>query len=390
MLPKDADMTKWSCVACDQFTSEPEYWREAESIVGDAPSTLRMMLPEAYLDSCDRDAETRKIYAAMNDYVNRGIFRTVPDSFVYLERTTSGGALRRGLIGKLDLECYDWAPGTATPVRATEGTVESRLPPRVKVRAGAPLEMPHIMVFIDDPGDTVIPSAAGGEALYDFDLMLGGGHVRGSRVCGEHAERVSAAVDALDCGGMKFAMGDGNHSLAAAKRCWESVKAGLPETEWEAAPARYALVELVNIHDSAVTFAPIHRVVSGTSPERFLAEAEKAFPEGKTGLKVSVLTADGQRDFTADGMTLGALVSRSDELCKLYTERFSGSVDYVHGDAEAAGLGSRPGCAAILLPELSKSDLFPEVAANGPYPKKSFSVGEARDKRYYLECRKIK
>ena len=196
LLPRVDDMTKWSCIACDQFTAEPEYWREAERIVGSEPSTLRLMLPEAWLGVRDSAAETRKIYAAMKDYVNRGIFRTVEQSFIYVERTLPSGAVRRGLVGKLDLECYDLAPGSATPVRATEGTVESRLPARVEVRRGATLEMPHIMVFIDDPENAVIPSAAGGEALYDFELMLGGGHILGSRVTGEAAERLTAALEA--------------------------------------------------------------------------------------------------------------------------------------------------------------------------------------------------
>ena len=197
LLPRVDDMTKWSCIACDQFTAEPEYWREAERIVGSEPSTLRLMLPEAWLGLRDSAAETRKIYAAMKDYVNRGIFRTVEQSFIYVERTLPSGAVRRGLVGKLDLECYDWAPGSATPVRATEGTVESRLPARVEVRRGATLEMPHIMVFINDPGNSIIPSAAGGEALYDFELMLGGGRVRGSRVSGAEAERLSRITEDL-------------------------------------------------------------------------------------------------------------------------------------------------------------------------------------------------
>ena len=195
LLPRVEDMTKWSCIACDQFTSEPEYWREAERLVGNAPSTLRLMLPEAWLGLRDSAAETRKIYAAMSDYVNRGLFETVENSYIYVERTLPSGAVRRGLVGKLDLECYDWAPGSTTPVRATEGTVESRLPARVAVRRGASLEMPHIMVFLDDPENALIPSAAGGELLYDFELMQGGGRIRGSRVSGETAERLRAALD---------------------------------------------------------------------------------------------------------------------------------------------------------------------------------------------------
>ncbi len=386
LLPRVDDMTKWSCIACDQFTAEPEYWREAERIVGSEPSTLRLMLPEAWLGVRDSAAETRKIYAAMKDYVNRGIFRTVEDSFVYVERTLPSGAVRRGLVGKLDLECYDWAPGSATPVRATEGTVESRLPARVEVRRGATLEMPHIMVFIDDPENAVIPSAAGGEALYDFELMLGGGHIRGSRVTGEAAERLTAALEAPE-GAVRFAMGDGNHSLAAAKRCWEQIKRNLPESELETHPARYALAEIVNIHDEAVTFEPIHRVLLETVPRGFIEEAAARLPRGK-GQAVTLLA--GRREMEIEtGMPLGALVALVDELLGDWRREHGGEPDYIHGDEEARALGGRPSSVGVLLPRLEKAELFPYITEHGPYPKKSFSIGHARDKRYYLECRAI-
>ncbi len=386
LLPRVDDMTKWSCIACDQFTAEPEYWREAERIVGSEPSTLRLMLPEAWLGVRDSAAETRKIYAAMKDYVNRGIFRTVEDSFVYVERTLPSGAVRRGLVGKLDLEYYDWAPGSATPVRATEGTVESRLPARVEVRRGATLEMPHIMVFIDDPENAVIPSAAGGEALYDFELMLGGGHIRGSRVTGEAAERLTAALEAPE-GSVRFAMGDGNHSLAAAKRCWEQIKRNLPEPELETHPARYALAEIVNIHDEAVTFEPIHRVLLETVPRGFIEEAAARLPRGK-GQAVTLLA--GRREMEIEtGMPLGALVALVDELLGDWRREHGGEPDYIHGDEEARALGGKPSSVGVLLPRLEKAELFPYITEHGPYPKKSFSIGHARDKRYYLECRAI-
>ena len=386
LLPRVDDMTKWSCIACDQFTAEPEYWREAGRIVGSEPSTLRLMLPEAWLGVRDSAAETRKIYAAMKDYVNRGIFRTVEQSFIYVERTLPSGAVRRGLVGKLDLECYDWAPGSATPVRATEGTVESRLPARVEVRRGATLEMPHIMVFIDDPENAVIPSAAGGEVLYDFELMLGGGHIRGSRVTGEAAERLTAALEAPE-GSVRFAMGDGNHSLAAAKRCWEQIKRNLPESELETHPARYALAEIVNIHDEAVTFEPIHRVLLETVPRGFIEEAAARLPRGK-GQAVTLLA--GKREMEIEtGMPLGALVALVDELLGDWRREHGGEPDYIHGDEEARALGGKPSSVGVLLPRLEKAELFPYITEHGPYPKKSFSIGHARDKRYYLECRAI-
>lgn len=386
LLPRAEDMTKWSCIACDQFTAEPEYWQEAERIVGSAPSTLRLMLPEAWLGVRDSAAETRKIYAAMQDYVNCDVFRTVAESFIYVERTLPSGAVRRGLVGKLDLECYDWAPGSATPVRATEGTVESRLPARVEVRRGAMLEMPHIMVFIDDPENTVIPSAAGGEELYDFDLMLGGGHLRGSRVSGEAAARLTEALEAPE-GAVRFAMGDGNHSLAAAKRCWEQIKRNLPESEQETHPARYALAEIVNIHDEAVTFEPIHRVLLETVPRGFIEEAAARLPRGK-GQAVTLLA--GKREMEIEtGMPLGALVALVDELLGDWRREHGGEPDYIHGDDEARALGGKASSVGVLLPRLEKAELFPYITEHGPYPKKSFSIGHAKDKRYYLECRSI-
>lgn len=386
LLPRVEDMTKWSCIACDQFTSEPEYWREAERLVGNAPSTLRLMLPEAWLGLRDSAAETRKIYAAMSDYVNRGLFETVENSYIYVERTLPSGAVRRGLVGKLDLECYDWAPGSTTPVRATEGTVESRLPARVAVRRGASLEMPHIMVFLDDPENALIPSAAGGELLYDFELMQGGGRIRGSRVSGETAERLCAALDTPE-GAVRFAMGDGNHSLAAAKRCWEQIKPTLNETERDTHPARYALAELVNIHDEAVTFEPIHRVLLDTDPRGFLEEAAARLPRG-AGQSVTILA--GKREMTIDtGLPLGKLVALADELLTDWAREHGGLPDYIHGDGEARALGQTAASLGLLLPRLEKSELFPYITEHGPYPKKSFSIGHARDKRYYLECRSI-
>lgn len=386
LLPASADMTKWSCIACDQFTSEPEYWQEAERIVGTAPSTLRLMLPEAWLGIRDSAAETRKIYEAMADYVNQDVFRLVTESYVYVERTLPSGAVRRGLVGKLDLEGYDWAEGTATPVRATEGTVESRLPARVEVRRGAVLEMPHIMVFINDAENTIIPSAAGGEELYDFELMLGGGHIRGSRVTGDAARALTAKLDAMG-GGIKYAMGDGNHSLAAAKLCWEGVKPKLSAQERETHPARFALVELVNIHDEAVTFEPIHRVITGTRARGFIEEVAATLPRGR-GQAVTVLAGERELSFET-GLPLGKLVTRVDELVGEWIAQRGGDPDYIHGDEEARAIVKRNSGAGILLPRLEKSALFDDIAKLGPYPKKSFSIGHARDKRYYLECRII-
>ena len=271
LLPAHADMRRWSVIACDQFTADAGYWQTVQDTVGDAPSTLRLMLPEFYLGKCDEAAATREIQQTMHRYLDDGVFRTVPHSLVLVQRTLPGGAMRCGIVGALDLEAYDYAPDSVTPIRATEGTVASRLPARVRIRAAAALEMPHIMVFYSDPDDAIFrdAQAAASETLYDFDLMSGGGHVRGLRVAGTEADALSARLCATGVGTdsahpMRFAIADGNHSLAAARLCWLEKKQSLTTEQAAVDPARYALVELVNLHSPAVTIEPIHRVLFGT------------------------------------------------------------------------------------------------------------------------------
>lgn len=401
LIPDGTDMTAWSVVACDQFTSEPEYWEKAEKIAGCRPSTLRMMLPEAYLGGPKEQGSTERINAAMSSYLEGGLFREYKNSYIYVERTISDGRLRRGLMGALDLEEYDYSKTSASPIRATEGTVEERLPPRVKVRMSAPLEMPHIMVFIDDPDNAVMDAAMGGRTVYDFDLMLGGGHIRGS-LAPDNA-KVDAAVDALsdpeairgkygdiDKAPVIFAMGDGNHSLATAKKCWEMLKPELSAEERETHPARWALVELVNIHDPAISFEPIHKVIFDTDERDFIAAAKMYFhgAEGP-GHTIKLLSGGREEALSLTGFTIGELIDECEKFCKRYMLINGGRIDYIHGDGEAASLASAPGCAGILLPRMEKSELFPSVTQSGPFPKKSFSIGLGPDKRYYLECRKI-
>ncbi|HNX99776.1 MAG TPA: DUF1015 domain-containing protein [Oscillospiraceae bacterium] len=402
LIPRNADMTAWSVVACDQFTSEPEYWARAEALVGDKPSTLRLMLPEAYLGKPQAEDSTARINAAMRRYLDGGLFWTLENSYVYVERTISDGRVRRGLVGALDLEEYDWSPASASPIRATEGTVEDRLPPRVKVRQDAPLEMPHIMVFIDDADNAVMDAAQGGEKVYDFDLMLGGGHLAGYRV--PDNARVDAAVDALsDPAALAakyglagkapaiFAMGDGNHSLATAKKCWEALKPALTPARRETHPARFALVELVNIHDPAISFEPIHKVLFDTDNRDFIAAAKLYFhgAEGE-GHVIRLLAGGAEATLSLAGFSIGELIGECERFCQRYLKINGGRIDYVHGDGEAASLASGLGCAGILLPRMEKSELFPSVIQTGPFPKKSFSIGLGPDKRYYLECRKIR
>ena len=409
LLPQDQDMTKWSVVACDQFTSQPDYWAALEQLCAGVPSTLHLMLPEAYLETRDQFAAAGEINAEMRKYIDGGVFRTLRDSYIYVERTLAGGGVRRGLVGVLDLEDYDYSPASASLIRATEATVESRLPARVRVREGAALEMPHIMVFIDDDADTVMGFLAAKKAalpaVYDFDLSAGGGHIRGYRVTGADADALDAVIDGLGDGEKLrakygnaapavFAMGDGNHSLATAKKCWEALKPSLSAAERETHPARFSLVELVNIHDAAITFEPIHKVVFETDPAEFLAAAERWFApqtvtEGATHT-IRLVTAAGEKTLSLKGFTIGKLIGAAEDFCQSYMADHGGHIDYIHNDDTAIGMGRQSGCAAILLPRMEKSELFSSVITSGIFPRKSFSIGHAEDKRYYLECRAIR
>lgn len=403
LLPRNCDMSLWSTVACDQFSSDRGYWDAVAAKTANVPSTMHLMLPEAYLQSVDQQAQGEKINSTMAEYLSTSVFALLESSYVFVKRTLPDGTVRRGLVGALDLEGYDYSEGSQTPIRATEHTVESRLPPRVAIRKQALLEMPHIMVFIDDPSDSVMTCAeqSAGAELYDFELMCGGGHIRGAQISGGNAGTVTQLLDHLAddavlqekygrCeGAIVYAMGDGNHSLAAAKKCWEEIRETLSPADRENHPARFALVELVNIHDPGVTFHPIHRTVFHIDPEAFAAHArtELFSPDG-TAVKIVF----GGKEETAfvQAASIGQVIERVDRFCQEYAKAHDGEVDYIHGDAEAVSYGTQPDAASILLPGMEKGELFTSVMNTGVFCKKSFSIGEAAEKRYYLECRKIK
>lgn len=411
LLPKDADMTKWAVVACDQFTSQPEYWQAVEKTVGDAPSTLRLILPEAKLNEPDVDEHIAGINAAMQDYLDRGIFRTLADSLIYIERVQSDGKVRHGLIGMVDLDQYDFTPGSGALIRATEGTVLSRIPPRVRVRQDAPIELPHVMLLIDDPDRTVIEpmTAQSGsmEKLYDFDLQQGGGHLTGWKLTEKQIDAAADALTALCSGeemekkyGMKgaapllFAVGDGNHSLATAKQCYENLKKVTPESEWANLPARYALVEVVNNHDDALQFEPIHRVLFGVEPEAVLQAFLDFYPgahEGQGPGHTIAYTYAGHTGFvTVPEPKVQLAVGTLQAFIDAYLKDNAGEVDYIHGDDVTDQLGAKPGNIGFKLPAMGKEQLFKTVMADGVLPRKTFSMGHAQDKRYYVEARKIK
>lgn len=406
LLPEKIDMSLWSVIACDQYTSQPEYWDAVDKKVGETPSTLRLIMPEAYLESLDTATETKRINKTMESYIEEGILKTVEDSFIYVERELTVGETRRGIIGLLDLEEYDYGAESRSPIHATEGTVESRLPARVKVREGACLELPHIIVFIDDPDNRVLGNVDCCESLYDFNLMDGGGHIVGKRVSKAGAEKVMAELDKLSQpdylenryelsgrAAVIIAMGDGNHSLATAKFCWEQIKQMLSSAQQTNHPARFGLAELVNIHDPSVVFEPIHRVIFDSDVSAFSEEARAYFKfksgEGHGKHIIMAICNGNKEELLITGHTIGESIAIAQNFCNEYIEKHGGRLDYIHDDETAINMSSEDSCAGLLLPAMDKNELFPSIIKSGVFPAKSFSIGPARDKRYYLECREI-
>jgi hypothetical protein len=398
LIPIGIDMSKWSVVACDQFSSEADYWARVEAYVGRAPSTLRLIVPEAYLDRVDTLRSAGDIAAHMEDYLGEGRFKTLRESFVYVERTMSGGEVRRGLVGMLDLEAYDYTPGAKTAVRASERTILSRLPARIDVRRRAALELPHIMALIDDRACGVIEPLAAKkdrlEPVYDFELMEGGGSIRGWRLGGGDALDVEAALGCLTSkSGVQIIIGDGNHSLAAAKAYWDEIKTGVDTSGRAAHPARYALVELCNVYDPAVRFEAIHRVLFGVDRGAFLSELERALSSDKPGGEEYTLRwsdAAGSGTVTVAACSIGEFIERLQTFLDDYVAGTGCGIDYIHGDDALRKLAGESGCVGLEMPAMDKSEFFKTVENGAIFPKKSFSIGHARDKRYYLECRAIR
>jgi hypothetical protein len=409
LLPAPSvDLSRWAVVACDQYTSQPEYWKAVAERVGDAPSALHLVLPEVWLGAPDEEARIAAIQARMREYLAAGVFAKPLRGFVAVERSTPHVAARRGLMVALDLDRYDWRPGARALLRATEATVEERLPPRLRVREGAALELPHVLVLIDDPERSVIEPvaerAARGAPLYDVELMDGAGRVRGWAVS-DPAEiaRVERALAALaqpavqrakygpsDGDPFLYASGDGNHSLAAAKLFWERRKPALPAAQRRDDPARFALVELVNVHDPGLRFEPIHRVVFGADPDALLADLARTRGAGPGhALRWVASTRSGVATFRHgdEPLAVAALQAFLDEWLAAHP---GARIDYIHGDEALARLSAEPDRIGFYLPAFEKSALFPTVARRGVLPRKAFSLGEAEEKRFYLEARRIR
>lgn len=375
----------FSTIACDQFTSEPNYWEKVSANTDGKPSAYHITLPEIYL-SDNNDKYISAINREMQAYLENNYFKEYKSSMIYVERTLPCGKIRRGIVGAIDLEKYDYTPGSKALIRATEGTVPERIPPRVKIRKDAPLELPHIMLLIDDPCKTVIEplTSRSFDTVYDFDMMTGGGHLKGKLIPKSTQDAINYAFKALvsnEKNPLLFAVGDGNHSLATAKECYKS-----NPTQKN----RYALVEIVNIHDSALTFEPIYRVVFGADYKDLAGKVQKYFEEfdsSKCNSAMSIISADKELIVPCPAFPVGAL----QKFLEKYTSDNPGTyIDYIHGLDSIRNLAKKDGTVGFIFEGISKSDLFPYIKEHGVLPRKSFSMGEALDKRFYMECRKIK
>ena len=400
--------TRWAVVACDQYTSEPQYWEAAEKLVGSSPSTLRMILPEVYLE--EAPARIPAINAAMEDTLKKHLL-SYPNAMIHLCRTQSDGTLRHGIIGAVDLEHYDFHAGTSALIRATEGTVLERIPPRVAIRRDASLELPHIMLLIDDPEYSVIEpmsvACRNRTPLYDFDLMLGGGHVCAHLLTENEQSAVRSALSALatpeamekryndaTAAPLLFAVGDGNHSLATAKTIYEELKQSIGTDAAAKHPARYALAEVVNLHDTGLCFEPIYRVVFGCNPHALMKELEDyvaSLNGNASPQKFTCIITDTEHCITVDHpvqqLAVGTLQSFLSDYSVCHPEV---TVDYIHGEQSLRSLSAQPSAIGFLFEGMRKDELFRTVIYDGALPRKTFSMGHADDKRYYLECKRIK
>ena len=417
LLPSEqVPLEQWGCIACDQFTSDRSYWQRAEKTAAGAPSTLNLILPEVYLEDGDADARVEKIHATMQDYAQNVLTRAV-DGFIYVERTEQSGRIRQGLVGKIDLEAYSYAEGAQPEVRPSEHTVESRIPPRMAVRRGASLETPHVMMLADDPDCTLIePIGAKKDALrkvYEGELMLGGGHIAGWAVEDPALlAQIDAALQGLGrqevfdarypqargAAPLTLAVGDGNHSLASAKAYWEELKQTLPPEQQADHPARWCLAEVCNVHSPAIEIEPIHRVLFNVDCGAVLL----ALIAWSDSHNAGICFGDArQQSFTLAGPHVANVLSFEHPVAPLtvgtidaFIEYFmarhiEARVDYVHDEPAVRAL-CKQGGVAFLLPPFDKSDLFKGVVMGGVLPRKTFSMGHAEEKRYYIECRKIK
>lgn len=420
LLPKNIDLSTWSVIACDQYTQDKDYWKNVEEKAGNKPSTLNLILPEVYLGSPDKADRIKKIRQSMKEYLDTGVFADAKKCFIYLERKTAFGRTRKGLVAQIDLETYEWKPFSKANIRATEATIVERIPPRMEIRKGAALELPHIMLLVNDKDDLLVGAnkpTDGRAPIYDGDLMANGGHITGwaleSKVDIEGVEKalnLIAEINASPDGStFLFAVGDGNHSLATAKAVWDEYKKEHPEDK--DSPVRYALIEIVNIYDTGLTFEPIHRVIFNIDNEalikklaeklngyiKALDDADKvikAVKDSWANFGFFYLDSEGKQknvllETKIKELAVARLQPEIDAFLKELQDQSKAEIDYIHGTDEVLKLGSKENSLGILLPPIAKDSFFETINGRGPLPRKSFSMGEADEKRFYLECRRL-
>ncbi len=420
LLPKNIDLSTWSVIACDQYTQDKDYWKNVEEKAGNKPSTLNLILPEVYLGSPDKADRIKKIRQSMKEYLDTGVFADAKKCFIYLERKTAFGRTRKGLVAQIDLETYEWKPFSKANIRATEATIVERIPPRMEIRKGAPLELPHIMLLVNDKDDLLVGAnkpTDGRAPIYDGDLMANGGHITGwaleSKVDIEGVEKalnlIAEKNASPDGSTFLFAVGDGNHSLATAKAVWDEYKKEHPEDK--DSPVRYALIEIVNIYDTGLTFEPIHRVIFNIDNEalikklaeklngyiKALDDADKvikAVKDSWANFGFFYLDSEGKQknvllETKIKELAVARLQPEIDAFLKELQDQSKAEIDYIHGTDEVLKLGTKENSLGILLPPIAKDSFFETINGRGPLPRKSFSMGEADEKRFYLECRRL-
>ena len=420
LLPKNIDLSTWSVIACDQYTQDKDYWKNVEEKAGNKPSTLNLILPEVYLGSPDKADRIKKIRQSMKEYLDTGVFADAKKCFIYLERKTAFGRTRKGLVAQIDLETYEWKPFSKANIRATEATIVERIPPRMEIRKGAPLELPHIMLLVNDKDDLLVGAnkpTDGRAPIYDGDLMANGGHITGWALESKaDIEGVEKALNLIaeknaspDDSTFLFAVGDGNHSLATAKAVWDEYKKEHPEDK--DSPVRYALIEIVNIYDTGLTFEPIHRVIFNIDNEALIKKLAEKLNGNIKALddadKVIKAVKDSWANFgffyldseskqknvlletKIKELAVARLQPEIDAFLKELPDQSKAEIDYIHGTDEVLKLGSKENSLGILLPPIAKDSFFETINGRGPLPRKSFSMGEADEKRIYLECRRL-
>lgn len=401
LLPQNVELERWAVIACDQFTSDREYWKRVRNAGAEVPSTIHMILPEAELGITDEASAVAQINDTMSRYLKEEVFRIYPNAYIYVERTLQDGSVRPGLLGAVDLEAYDYNPGSQSAIRATEQTVLERIPPRQRVRKDALVELPHVLMLCDDDRKQLIEPIQNIKnelpKLYDFQLMEQGGRIQGWLLTDEAADafdkRLSAFAASVsekyaDLAGASvlLAVGDGNHSLATAKSCYEALKSSGTERELEL--ARYSLVELQNIHDPSLTFAPIHRILTGVNGEKLLEDLSTVC--APDGFAVEWVMGSQSGTVFLDRSKGELAVAVLQEFLDCWLAENPGQIDYIHGDDEVRGLAAAGNAVGFLLPPMEKHQLFRGVISGGSLPRKTFSMGHAREKRYYLEGRAIR